>query len=145
MNDAARTPPSGTARELERADAHAREGGAKGEGGLGRSAAVGHGARVRVRARARVSMAATVEGAGADRSIAVPTMMCTRPKPIAVALIGTSQEVVSTLAVLRRGDLVEVEGELTAADLGDQGAQLAVLVAAAWPVGADAPEVAHEG
>jgi hypothetical protein len=151
VKEGVRASQGGSDSQCEREDvrvregARAREGGAEGKGGSNRSEAAVPGAQARVQARARVSAAEGVNGAAAGGWIAVAAMMCTRPKPVAAALIGTSPEVVSMLAGLRRGDLVEVEGELTLADLGDQGARLAVLVAAARLVNEVVPEVVHEG
>ncbi len=150
LKDTGRTLPNEPACEREgvqareRAGAHTREGAAMEDGGLGGAAAVGHGARARVRARARVSMAATVEGAGADRWIAVPTMMCARPAPFAVVLFGASPAVLSMLASVRRGDLVDVEGELRLANMGDEGGRLVVVVATVELVDEVVPEAADE-
>jgi hypothetical protein len=153
MNEAVRVNPGNVDAACERVGTQARvregarvrEDDAEGKGGSNRSAAVAQGARARVQLRARTSSAVAVDGPAAASWIVVPAMMCTRPTPCAVALIGGSPEVVSTLAGLRRGDLVEVEGELTLADRGDEGARLAILVAAARLVSEVVPEGPHEG
>jgi hypothetical protein len=124
---------------------HAREGGAEGKGGSSQSAAAAQGAQARVQARARVTSGPTTQGDGTNRWILVPVMMRVRPLPVAVPLIGTSPEAMSALGGLRRGDMIEVEGELTLASLGDEGAWLGVWVWSARLVSESVPEVAHEG
>ena len=106
--------------------------------------AAAQGAQAHVRARARVIAAEGANGASASGWIAVAALMCTRPEPCAVALIGTSPDVMSTLGGLRRGDLVEVEGELALADLGDKESWVGIIVATARLVTEVVPEVAHE-
>ncbi len=152
MKDGTRAPSSGPSCERggegaearERAGTHAREGATKGEGDSGRSTELGPGAWARVRARARVTAAPTGCTSGTDSWIVVPAMLCVRPVPIALPLIGRSSGVAPTLSGLRRGDLVEVEGELRLVNCAGEAGSLAVVVATVEQVGEVVAEAADE-